>query len=257
VNESVRLDYILPFEPKDIPGLVSFWHFQESGDHFIAEQGDPYDLRSASGRLEVEDDPGAPFGRKALSLSEGQWLSIPRRDCPRLDIHGERGHLTLITWIKRGRKSNRQCEFIAGQWNETNQGRQYGLFLNIGVWMLSDRICGHISNIGGPTPGFKYCMDGSMGMTEIAWDEWAVVAMSYDGQNGYAWLNGRLDLRPGLNPYLMPGGLHDGGPNGSDFTVGAVHRSGEMGNFFCGKIAALAVYQRALTPAEMFALAQK
>jgi hypothetical protein len=55
----------------------------------------------------------------------------------------------------------------------------------------------------------------------------------------------------------MSGGLHNGGPNGSDFTVGAVHRSGEMGNFFCGKIAALAVYRRALTPAEMFALAQK
>lgn len=232
---SVRSDYIIPFEPHDIPDLISFWDFRETADQFLAQQGQPYCLQSQSGVLEVVDDPTAPFGGKALVLKEGQWLSIARRDCPGLDIHGEKGHLTLIAWINRGRKSNRQCEFIAGQWNETNLGRQYGLFLNIGVWMPPDRICGHLSNVGGPTPGYKYCMDGSMGATEIQYDEWVVIAMSYDGQAGYAWLNGLLDFRPGLNPYPMSGGLHDGGETGSDFTVGAVNRSGEIGNYFCGR----------------------
>jgi len=80
--------------------------------------------------------------------------------------------------------------------------------------------------------------------------------MSYDGISGYAWLNGNLDIRPGLNPYSIAGGLFDGGESGSDFTVGAVDRSGETGNFFTGKIAGLAVYRRALTPAEIFALSQ-
>jgi hypothetical protein len=257
MKESVKLDYLLPFEPRDIPGLVSFWHFQEAGEHFIAQQGEPYCLHSQSGPLEGVADPNAPFGGRALWLREGQWLSIPRPECPGVDFHGADGHFTLIGWIQRGKTTHQGCEFIAGQWNETNLGRQYGLFLNIGVWGLGDRICGHLSNVGGPTPGYKYCIDGSMGATEIRRDEWVVAAMSYDGQAGYAWLNGLLDLRPGLNPYPMAGGLHDGGPNGSDFTVGAVNRSGEIGNFFCGKIAALAVYRRALTPAEMFALAMK
>ena len=81
--------------------------------------------------------------------------------------------------------------------------------------------------------------------------------MRYDGSSGYAWLNGQLDVRPGLNPYSMAGGLHDGGPNGSDFTVGAVDRHGKIGNFFTGHIAGLAVYSRALSPAEIFALASK
>ena len=96
-----------------------------------------------------------------------------------------------------------------------------------------------------------------MGATKIIHDEWMVVAMSYDGQAGFAWLNGVLDARPGLNPYPMAGGLHDGGKNGSDFTLAAVDRSGEIGNFFCGQIAGLAVYERALTPAEIFALSNK
>ena len=124
------------------------------------------------------------------------------------------------------------------------------------MWRRPHIVCGHLSNVGGPTPGYRYCVDGAMGATAVPWDEWHTVAMAYDGVAGTAWLDGRLDARPGLNPYPMAGGLHDGGPRGSDFTVGAVHRSGEMGNFFRGRIAALAVYRRALTPAEHLALAR-
>ena len=36
-----------------------------------------------------------------------------------------------------------------------------------------------------------------------------------------------------------------------DFTVGAVNRSGEMGNFFVGQISGIAVYNRALDGEEM------
>ncbi|MBT62118.1 MAG: hypothetical protein CML13_02795, partial [Puniceicoccaceae bacterium] len=55
-------------------------------------------------------------------------------------------------------------------------------------------------------------------------------------------------------PYSMAGGLHDGGAAGSDFTVVGVDRSGCMGNFFKGQLAGLAVYRRAFTPAEMYAV---
>lgn len=247
---------LVPFEPRDVPGLVAFWNFSAGGTHFTAEQGEPYVLTSQSGPLDVVEDAGA-LGGSALVLQEGQWLSIPRRECPRLDIHGPDGQLTVLAWIQRGRTLTPQCEFIAGQWNETHRGRQYGLFLNIRVWGGSDRVFGHLSHVGGPTPGYRYCMDGAMGGTEVPCEQWSVVGMSYDGHAGYAWLNGLLDACPGVNPYPFPGGLHDGGPNGSNFTVGAVDRSGTIGNFFCGRLAALAVYDRALTPAEIFALSCK
>ncbi len=251
-NESL----LIPFEPEDIPGLVAFWRFRESGESFVAEQGEHYRLRSQSGPLTVLENTGAPLGGTALRLEEGQWLSIPRGECPALDIHGKDGHLTVVAWIRRERTRSPQCEFIAGQWNETNRGRQYGLFLNIRVWGASDRVFGHFSHVGGPTPGYKYCMDGPMGATNVPHGEWVAVGMSYDGHAGCAWLHGLLDAGPGVNPYPMAGGLYDSGPNGSDFTVGAVHRSGEMGNFFRGDIAGLAVYRRALTPAEMYALSR-
>jgi len=249
-DQSMRI----PFTPDDIPGLVSFWNFRETGETFTAEQGEPYTLTSQSGPLTVIEDPEAAFGGTALILEEGQWLSIPRHECPRLDIHGKDGHLTVVAWIRREKTAVDQCEFIAGMWNESNLGRQYGLFLNIVVWGHPHRIFGHLSHVGGPTPGYKYCMDGSMGGTEIETGAWTPIAMSYDGQAGYSWRDGLVDAHPGLNPYPMAGGLHDGGPHGSDFTVGAVDRSGEIGNFFRGRLAALAVYDRALTPAEMHAL---
>lgn len=254
--EAIKPGIHIPFEPTDIPGLISFWNFDQSADHFVAAQGAAYTLQSQSGILDVIEDEQAPLGGTALRIEEGQWLNIRRKDCPALDIHGKDGHLTVIAWVNRSQTAEKHCEFIAGQWNETNYGRQYGLFLNISVWGLPDRICGHLSHVGGPTSGYKYCTDGAMGATEIKYNEWNVIAMSYDGQAGYAWLNGSLDARPGLNPYPMAGGLHDGGTLGSDFTVGAVNHSGKIGNFFKGCIAGLAAYNRALTPAEILALSK-
>ncbi len=245
-----KLDLVTSSDPKAVPGLVAFWDFNQSGTEFVAQQGEPYCLRSQSGPLQVVQSDDC-YGGSYLEIKEGQWLSIPRAECPQLDIHGRDGHLTVLAWVYREATKVDQCEFIAGQWNESHFGRQYGLFLNIQVWNQKNRIFGHLSNVGAPTPGYKYCMDGPMGETDIQLKKWNVVGMQYDGQVGTAWLNGAQDGRSNINPYSMPGGLHDGGPGGSDFTVGAVDRSSEIGNFFCGRIAALAVFSRALTPAEM------
>jgi len=243
----------LPITPAQMPGLIAFWDFQEEGPR-RSRSGEPYLLEEMAGPVRRVQDPGAPFGPHAAHLADGQWLRIPRASCPRLDRHGPAGHLTVLAWIKRGRTAERHCEFIAGQWNESNLGRQYGLFLNISTWGGNDQICGHVSHSGGPTAGFRYCMDGALGATPVAWDAWKVVGMSYDGVQAMAWLDGKLDRQDGLNPYPYAGGLHDGGKGGSDFTVGAVDRSGEMGNFFTGLLGGLAVFERALSPAEMWAL---
>lgn len=244
----------VPSTPADFPGLIALWDFQDGGPAWRATAGEPYELTAMAGALEPVADAQAPFGPRALRIAEGGWLRLAREHCPRLDIHGPDGHLTLVAWIKRERVAARHCEFIAGQWNETGGHRQYGLFLDIAVWGGNDQVCGHVSNTGGPTPGYRYCMDGAIGATSVAHDEWHCVAMSYDGTHAYAWLDGVLDRRPGVNPYLLPGGLHHGGDAGSDFTVGGVDRGGEMGNWFVGLLGGLAVYDRCLSPAEMWAL---
>lgn len=243
----------------DFPGLVSFWDFstRTATGTWPSSAGERYEFRERGGEMSRVADADAPFGASALRIDTGQWLDIPRAQGPRLDFRGDHGRFTLVAWIRRHEKQSVswECEFIAGMWNETANARQYGLFLNIPIWGEPHRLCGHLSRVGGPTPGYIYAADGPVGASAIPYESWTCVAMSYDGHVGYAWLDGKLDARPGLNPYLMPGGLYEGGATGSDFTVGAVDRLGEIGNQFVGLLGGLAIYDRVLTPAEMWALA--
>lgn len=242
-----------PVRPDAVPGLISFWDFQDEGPRRAKGPGS-YILIEGAGPVKRVGDPLAPFGPHAAKIEEGQYLLVPRKEGPLLNRSGALGHLTVLAYVKRARLSKPSCEFIAGQWNETHLGRQYGLFLNISTWGGHDQVCGHVSRHGGPTAGYKYCMDGALGATPVPYETWHVVGMSYDGIQAMAWFDGLLDHQGELNPYTYPGGLHDGGELGSDFTVGAVHRSGEMGNFFTGLIGGLAVFDRALSPAEIYGL---
>jgi hypothetical protein len=242
--------------PERVPGIIAFWRFQEPAGAERKSLGPTsMALQEPSGPVERVQD--GLFGPYSLRLSLGQWLTLPRHACGALDRHGSGAQVTVVAWVKRERKQTqpKECEAIAGLWNETRALRQYCLFLNLQIYDSSDQVCGHVSSVGGPTPGQRYCMDASIGRTPVACGSWQCVGFTYDGRHARSYLNGVLDRREGRNPYAYEGGLFDGGAKGSDFTVGAVDRSGEMGNWFQGQIGGLAVYGRALSDVEMAGLA--
>ncbi len=70
--------------------------------------------------------------------------------------------VTVIAWIKREPTDYTGRQFIAGVWNEHHR-RQYGMFLNLAIWDSAQQVGAHISSHGGPTPGYSYCMDVSIG----------------------------------------------------------------------------------------------
>jgi hypothetical protein len=139
-------------------------------------------------------------------------------------------------------------------WNETVKTRQYCLFLDLAIWSSKNQVCGHLSSTGAPSPGYKYCMEAAIGATPVGLEEWHQVAFTFDGVWAKAYLDGQFDPRPGLNPYFWPCAINDGGKGGSDFTVGAVFRNGEMGNWYVGLLGGLAVYDAALGAEEIAAL---
>lgn len=240
-----------------LPGLVAFWDFQEEG-------GQP----RRSGQLALQERKGPIarvgdgfFGPHAARIQRGQWLMIPRADIGALDIHGKEAQVTVAAWIWREDKASWQA--LAGVWDETRKKRQYCLFLNAPRGTrademvrhpLANRIHGHVSAIGGPTPGEQFCITYSSGATEIPFGTWQTLVMRYDGKESRVYVNGRLDSLEHYNPFPYPDGLHDGGGDGADFTVGAVHRGGEWGNFFGGRIGGLAIFSRALSDEEIAAL---
>ncbi|GAB4456759.1 MAG: hypothetical protein OHK0029_15310 [Armatimonadaceae bacterium] len=253
--------------PTDLPDLVSFWDFAEdTGAERVARGPYPYRLRDANPKQPVRRVTEGVFGSRAAHFRPGQALYIPRAECPALNLHGPNAQVSVVAWVKREPSPHAwACQAVAGMWNEHGK-RQYCLFLNLRIWESGEQVGAHVSSVGGPTPGFKYCMDAAIGATPVSLGEWHCLAMTYDGTTACAYLDGTLDHRGKRNPYHYPGGLFDGGPDGSDFTVGAVLRPEKvtddlqeqgsiLGNPFYGLLGGLAVYRRALTPKEIASLA--
>ena len=218
--------------------LVCYWDFN-AHDPYLSKGNNAYRLTEGNGNIYLFKD-GALSG-SSVDIKEGQYLYIKREECPQLNIYGPQAQVTVLAWVKRQSKSYVQCEAIAGMWNETDKLRQYCLFLNLRLHNSADQVCGHISGVGGPTPGQKWCIDASIGAKPVEYNEWNFVAFTYDGTQIISYLNGIPDFRTDTNPYAYQEGIFNGGDNGSDFTVGAVHRLGEMGNYFVGQLAGLAI----------------
>jgi len=236
-----------------IDGLLCHWDLSKE-DPFTSNGQFAYTLKAGHGDVDLVQEDDSLL--KSALINEGQYLYIPRKDCKGLNISGKQAQVAILAWVKRAPKSYVQCEAIAGMWNETEKKRQYCLFLNLALFDSADQVCGHISGVGGPTPGNKWCVDASIGKNPVEYKQWCHVAFTYDGKQIVSFLNGNADLREGHNPYPYDQGIFDAGDDGSDFTVGAVHRLGEMGNFFVGQIAELSVFNRALSEEEIHAAFQ-
>jgi hypothetical protein len=203
----------------------------------------------------LEQVAEGPFSGASLRFAGGSWLELPRADLGALDLHGENSALSVVAWFKW--ESPELYQAIGGIWNETERKRQYCLFLHLPVRYESTRsLHGHISHVGGPTPGFDYCITYASSGSEVPLNTWSMLAMTYDMRETRLYRDGVLDRndRPNdftdtggvLNPYTYPGEIFDGGPEGADFTIGGVDRSGEMGNWLHGCLAGFAVYRGAL-----------
>ncbi len=257
----------------DLPALVAFWDFQ---DDTLQSRGPvPVSLHASGAPLEYECE--GVFGQRSLrfradGIVAANYLFATAAEAPALNIGGEGAHVTVVAWIKREPTSYSGCQFIAGVWNE-HYRRQYGMFLNLGIWDSAQQVGAHVSTHGGPTPGHPYCMDVAIGATPVSVETWHCVAISYDGIHARAWLDGVLDVRepqgePGRNPFHYPGALLKGD---ADFTIGAVARpvsvvpDGHGGfvetgtaiaNPFTGLFGGLAIYGRALSETEIAGLAR-
>lgn len=245
------------------PGLLCFWNFQEpAGPDFRALGAYEYELSVQDGPVTREDS--GIFGPQSLRLGQTPaWLSAPRDGVPALDLQGPGASLTLLAWLRR-HPGPPGCQAVAGMWNEHGL-RQYCLFLNLGIWDSAEQVGAHFSATGGATPGYKYCMEAAIGATAVDFTGWHCAAITYEAETATAWLDGQLDSRPGRNPLPLPGGIFQAGPDGADFTVGAVARPDwvdeqrmphghVIANRFHGLLGGLAVFDRALSPAQILAL---
>ncbi len=243
-------------------GLVTFWTFsEEAGTPRRGLGPHPAELKEAAGAVERAGE--GVFGPHSLRLRSGQWLQVPRKELGPLDIHGPQAQVSLLVWLKREAKNFWQS--LAGVWDETHAKRQYMLFLNARAKTdhrsmerepCANLVHGHISSVGGPTPGFEVCRTYASGGAEIGFEDWHLLALTYDGAFIRVYVDGVLDEAEPFNPFPYGEGIFDGGEDGAPFTVGANHVAGiENNNRFSGWIAGIAVFSRALDESEMKSIA--
>lgn len=261
-------DKIKKLPPERIRGLVTFWDFQKQQNGTIDFQSRGaynYLLKEMNGR--IASAPQGVFGPSSLRISRGQWLMIPRKDCPALDIQGKQ-NISMVAWVMRVGDNNWQ--YIAGMWNERDAQRQYALITcahrqtdqrTLERTVAKNQTHGYVSDVGGPTPGKPFCYSYATGQQKIAKEQWYMLAFTYDHRQLRVYVNGVLDYQENYNPFNWDKPIYSGGVKGSDFTVAqralplwpGYPQLAEppQNEGFDGLLGGLAVYRRALTESEI------
>jgi len=213
--------------------------------------------------LRLEPPPGAPPPEPvagALRFDGATYLIIPADRVGPLHVARRGDRVSVLALVRR---RGTRTGFVAGLWQEddVDPRRQYGLFLSLPVYGGDQRVCGHVSADGRPSPGLPYSRDYAATARRLDVGRWQVAGFSYDGTVVRAYLDGETDdhaeytepgppLGQGLtyakNPYRYPLGLNRS--HVSDFTVGAVRLTAGMGNHFVGDLARLLITPTALDP---------
>jgi hypothetical protein len=173
--------------------------------------------------------------------------------------------------------------------NDDTGTRQFAMLINMPTYGGPRQLTPHISSEGGVSrradgSGLPWCADYAASRSEVPVGEWVTLGFTYDGKFIRAYFNGVLEERTvdpvkdrrddryfttegpngahrGINPYYHGRGIFRYDPalhaqtkpgGGADFTVGARYAVGSMlGEAMKGRIGGLAVFNRALTDAEM------
>lgn len=159
---------------------------------------------------------------------------------------------------------------VAGVWDEygveggSTGARQYAIFTNLGKCQSSATnnsyrggLAAHLSPVGGPTPGQRFCATAACDPRELAPAAWHCLANVYDGAAIFAYVNGTLVANGASNPYPLEGGIFSPqglpGRIGAEFGVGANRVNSTVGgpphwsNTWSGLIGGIAVWDSALS----------
>jgi hypothetical protein len=204
-------------------GLVGLWRMDEGAGGTVrdsSEVNNPGTLMRASG-----DDWAPGHAGQALALTGAAWLSVPTSKS-----YDASAGLTLSAWVFWPKATP------AGQ---VIMARQRGFSLVNAFWLGLENNLLHFSveDMGANVP--------------MPAGRWVHVAGTYDGTKVVVYLDGALTAAASVNNKAIPStrGISIGADiNGMDPTVAA--------SFFVGRLDDVAIFDRALSPAEVAALAK-
>lgn len=257
----------------ELPSPLAFWTFQEAEGQPRLSTGSLGTVALVDGNTSspIQQGQGGVFGPHSAyfpgySGNNSQRLCASRAAAPGLtvDIAGPNATVTMIAWTRRPASATTAEGMVAGVWNEYAQARQYAIFTDLGACSTAPVYAGglaaHISAVGGPTAGQKYCVTRACDPLPLPSNVWHCLANVYNGSHIIAYLNGTLHDNGRDNPYYYPDGIfspESSGREGAEFGVGANYVNKTAGgppvlsNVMAGYLGGLAVFSQPLQQADV------
>ena len=268
-----------------LPPPLALWDLQEPTGHARVSRGSAgaYALIDGNTSRPIETvavPGGGPFGAFAASFlplgaNNSARLYAPRATVPRLTdgIGGPAAKVTLLAWVSLPAGGASEG-LVAGVWDEfgveggATGARQYAIFMNLGKCAAANGsvynggLAGHMSNVGGPTPGQRFCATAACDPRRLAGaPAWHCLATTYDDETIRVYVNGTFAANAARNPFPMAGGIWspagEPGRVGAEFGVGANRVNETVGgpftwaNHFSGLLGGVAVWDTALAEADV------
>lgn len=241
-----------------VPTPIADWSFTEGSAPFASATAGAPALRQGTGSTARRVT--TPFGAGVDFNGSTDYLIVPRTELGPLNLGASTGAVTVAAWVLNS-DPNSAC--LAGVWEESTVGalRSYALFNNLPEYGGWERVCMHVSKLGGPTPGYPFSRDYSVEPRRLSRGVWQLHVGTYDGTVAVSYLDGTATSSPkytdalgatyAKNPYVYPDGMN-AAPG--DFMVGANGRNGVMINQYRGTLARVRAWNRALTAEQVMEL---
>jgi hypothetical protein len=271
------------------PGLVAFWTFGEEAGQPRASTGTKEKLPIEEVGGPITRVEGGPFSGYSAQFDGHHYFRIPHEQTGGLNISGKDAQLSMFAVVNVSSGKTIAGIWSEGKgFGDDSRTRQYAMLMDMPAYGGPKRLTPHISSEGGVTyradgSQFPWCADYAAGKTELPKDQWMTLGFTYDGQFIRAYFNGLLDAQDldpvkhkrtdpyftqegpgghsrGINPYYHGRGIfqYDAAKHAktkiapSDFTVGSrLVMGGKLREALVGKMAGLAVFNRAITAEEM------
>lgn len=201
---------------------------EDSGNETDRGLGDDYTETGGT----IPQDTDRKFGdySRDFELSDSEWLE--QADGLATDIHGADQDLSIVFWMKTEGTTTVNSTGLVNKYNGIGNNRQYS------VTLKNTKVVQVVLSSTGANYGVAY------GVTNVVDQAWHHVAVVYNDTDIRIYIDGVLDSNGVNNPKAWTLGIYNGG---AVFTIGT-----SLTVYFDGKIDDLGIFDRALTPFDVF-----
>lgn len=213
-----------------------FWAMLDSGSE-TDRSTNSNSMAESGGTIPTDADVPAGYSGTSRDFEASETEHLTQAGNLATDISGANQEFSAVGWVKFESVSSTFMNFIIkGSFGSGDV--QY----SVDYFSTNDLVKFTFEN---PNNTYNVCEGGSSDWDDGNWHHFAAV---YNDTDMRLYKDGLLDSKGADNPLVYSGGILD---TSDDFLIGAGKFNGGLGNYFDGLIMEVAIFDRALSAAEV------